>query len=222
MARRRDEVKHLEREVRGCARCVVAGYLPEAHPVIWGPAPGRNMVIGQAPAQGAHLAERPWSGPSGRLMRAWFARAGFDPERFHDDWYFTSLTKCFPGKAASGNGDRAPSAAERALCRPHLVTELRLVRPPLIVTLGRQAAEAVIPGARSLALRDLVGVVWTADLEHGTVPVVPLPHPSGVGRWLNDPANRALVDRAMVALARLREEDRRDDRRHPRAARAAG
>jgi hypothetical protein len=38
------------------------------------------------------------------------------------------------------------------------------------------------------------------------VPVVPLPHPSGVGRWLNDPDNRALVDRAMAALARLREE----------------
>ena len=56
---------------------------------------------------------------------------------------------------------------------------------------------SVIPGARSLTLKELVGTVWSAELEHGAVPVVPVPHPSGVGRWLNDPGNRALVDRAV-------------------------
>jgi uracil-DNA glycosylase family 4 len=201
---RQHQLDILQREVRACARCVESGHLPEAHPVVWGPVAGRNMVIGQAPAQCAHLADRPWSGPSGTLMRSWFAKAGLDPERFHDDWYFTSLTKCFPGKAPSGNGDRAPTAAERALCRSYLDTELRLVRPPLIVTLGRQAAEAIVPGARTLKLRDLVGTTWRVDLGHGEVPVVPLPHPSGVARWLNDPAKRALVDRAMAELAAMR------------------
>lgn len=199
-----DELKMIEADVRACARCVEAGHLSEAHPVLWGPATGRNMVIGQAPAQRAHLAERPWSGPSGMLMRSWFAKAGFDPDRFHDDWYFTSLTKCFPGKAASGNGDRAPSAVERTLCRPYLDTELRLVRPPLIVTLGRQAAEAMIPGARKLMLRELVGRISRIDAAYGEVPVVPLPHPSGVARWLNDEENRALVDQAMARLAGIR------------------
>ncbi len=195
------QLRTLERDVRTCDRCVVAGHLPEAHPVIWNPVAGRNMVIGQAPAQGAHLAERPWSGPSGALMRAWFATAGFDPERFHDDWYFTSITKCFPGKAASGTGDRSPSAAERALCRPYLEVELALIRPALIVTLGRLAADAIIPGARSRTLRELVETVWQVDVGYGDVPVVALPHPSGVGRWLNDPDNRARVDRAMERLA---------------------
>jgi uracil-DNA glycosylase len=199
-----DQLDALARSVRTCDRCAVAGHIAVAHPVIWGPIAGRNMVIGQAPAQNAHLAERPWQGPSGRLMRQWFARAGFDPERFYDDWYFTSITKCFPGKAASGNGDRAPTGAERALCRPHLDAELALVRPPLIVTMGRLAAEAVIPGARSLSLKDLVGTVRMVELSHGEAPIVAVPHPSGVGRWLNDPANRALVDRAMDALAALR------------------
>jgi len=199
-----DDIATLEAAVRSCARCVERGHLPEAHPVIWWPSAGMNMVIGQAPAQRAHLATRPWSGPSGTLMRSWFATAGFDPERFYQDWYFTSLTKCFPGKAASGNGDRAPSATERALCRPHLEAELRLVQPPLIVTLGRQAAEAVIPGARSMTLRDLVGTIRHVELDHGEVPVVPLPHPSGVARWLNAVENRALVDRAMAELAPIR------------------
>ena len=140
-------------------------------------------------------------------MRTWFASAGFDPECFYDDWYFTSLTKCFPGKAKSGNGDRAPSARERALCRPNLDTELSLVRPTLIITLGRQAAEAIIPEARSRTLKELVGSIWHIDLGYGSVPVIPLPHPSGVGRWLNDPANQALVNEAMRQLGQLRESN---------------
>ncbi len=199
-----DQLDALTRDVRACDRCAVAGHLAEAHPVIWGPVAGRNMVIGQAPAKDAHLAPCHGPGATGRLMRQWFARAGFDPDRFYDDWYFTSITKCFPGKAASGNGDRAPSGRERTLCRPHLDTELALVRPPLLLTMGRLAAEAVIPGARALSLKELVGTVRTVELPHGEIPVVPLPHPSGVGRWLNDPTNRALVDQAMDALATLR------------------
>ena len=74
------------------------------------------------------------------------------------------------------------------------------MRPPVIVTLGRHEGINGVPGARGRPLRDLIGTVAWADSGYGTVPVVPLPHPSGVGRWLNDPANRALVDRAMDEL----------------------
>src|SRR5699024_12671309 len=76
-------------------------------------------------------------------------------------------------------------------------------RPPWVGDLGRLAAEAMIPGARKRTLRELVGRTWVTDVGDRAVPVIPLPHPSGVGRWLNDPANRALVDRAVVELARL-------------------
>lgn len=162
------------------------------------------MVIGQAPGPRAHLSGVPWAGASGTLLRKWFAKAGFDPELFLDDWYFTSLTKCFPGKATSGSGDRVPSAPERALCRPHLDAEIGLVRPRLIVALGRLAIDAMIPDAKGQTLKELVGTVQTIDLGYGPVPVIPLPHPSGVGRWLNDPSNRARVDQAMTQLKCLR------------------
>lgn len=207
----------LQRDLRTCTRCVDAGYLVEANPIFRGRAGDRNMLIGQAPGPRAHLSGIPWAGASGTLLRKWFAKAGFDPERFLDDWYFTSLTKCFPGKAASGSGDRPPSAAERALCRPHLDAEIDLVRPRLIVVLGRMAIDAIIPEAKARTLRELVGSVWTVDPGYGSVPVLPLPHPSGVGRWLNDPANRALVDQAMTHLERLRRfsEDQHDHAREP-------
>jgi uracil-DNA glycosylase len=162
------------------------------------------MLIGQAPGPRANERGLPWAGASGTLLRSWFARAGFDPARFLDDWYLTSLTKCFPGKAPGGTGDRVPSRAELALCRPFLEAEIALVQPGLVVTLGRVAANAIVPGAKSLTLKDLVGTVHEVDLGYGPVPVVPLPHPSGVARWLNLPANRSLVDIAMAKLGVLR------------------
>lgn len=206
--RRSARLESVQRTIATCIRCVEAGYLSDANPIFRGHAGLRNMIVGQAPGPRAHLTGIPWSGASGTLLRRWFAQAGFDPDRFLDDWYFTSLTRCFPGKAKQGAGDRAPSALERALCRSHLDAELDLVRPRLIVTLGRMAADALIPGARSMTLRDLVGSTFAIDLGFGPSAVVPLPHPSGVGRWLNDPGNRALVDGALACLAALREEDR--------------
>lgn len=200
-ADKREDLDAWQVEMRACRHCVDAGYLREAHPVLRGHKGQVRMLVGQAPGANAHLLGVPWSGPSGRLLRTWFARAGLDPERFLDDWYLTSLTKCFPGKAKGGSGDRAPSTRERALCRPWLNGEINLVRPRVIVTLGRLAADALIPGARRESLATLVGTFHQVDLGYGAIPVVPLPHPSGVGRWLNEPANRALVEHGLDHLA---------------------
>ena len=191
-----------------CTRCVLAGYIPEANPVFHGYASQRVMIIGQAPGPRAHATGIPWSGRSGEILRGWLEQAGFAAERWRETWYLTSLTKCFPGKAAQGKGDRAPSRAEQALCADHLEMELSLVQPEIIVTLGKMAASRIIPGASRLPLTAIVGTAMDVELPHCTVTVVPLPHPSGVSRWLNDPANRALVDEglALLADARARNE----------------
>src|SRR3972149_2130929 len=83
-------------------------------------------------------ANAPFSGRSGVPLRAWLAEAGLDAGELP---YRTSITKCFPGKAASGAGDRRPSPAEIALCTPWLERELELVRPRVIVLLGQLAIE---------------------------------------------------------------------------------
>jgi len=198
------DIPTLQREIRACTRCVESGYLPVANPIVRGRPGTRQMLIGQAPGPRADQSGVPWAGASGTLLRAWFARAGFEPERFLDEWYFSAITRCFPGKARSGVGDRVPSAPERALCRPWLEAELALVRPRLIVTLGRLPAEAFVPGAKGAPLTAIVGDIHELAFPHGPALLVPLPHPSGVGRWLNDPANRARVETVMDTLrARL-------------------
>lgn len=188
-----------------CTRCVAAGYLAEANPVFHGYASQRVMIVGQAPGSRAHVTGIPWSGRSGEILRGWLEGAGFPAKKWRETWYLTSLTKCFPGKATQGKGDRAPSRAKIALCNDHLEMEMALVRPEIIVTLGKMAASRIIPGANRRALADLVGTVADVELAHGMTIVIPLPHPSGVSRWLNDPANRARVDDGLALLANARE-----------------
>ena len=197
-AARAATLRAVQEEIRGCRRCVVAGFIPAARPIFRGHAGQRVMVVGQAPA--AFVAERPtpFSGASGKVLRAWFARAGAPPEEFDDRVYLTSLTKCFPGKSASGKGDRAPSAAEIKLCRDHLEREMALVRPDVVVTLGRVAATAFVGPA---PLTALVGTRHEVAFAGVPVVVLPLPHPSGVSHWLNDAGNRALVDTGLDLLA---------------------
>lgn len=194
-----DQQTRLERHqarIRACTACVDAGYIPSAMPIFQGRSGHRVMIVGQAPAYRT-VETPPYSGASGKKLQAWLEQAGFPPDSLYDRFYLTSLTKCFPGSGKNGNGDRPPSPAEISLCRPNLDGELDLVRPELIVTLGRLAATRFL-GNKPLA--DLVG----GSFEHDLGMILPLPHPSGVSRWLNVEENQARVERALAELNRLR------------------
>ena len=202
LASLQEELEAHQASIRACRRCVDAGLIGEACAVFHGTAHARLMVVGQAPALRRSERPLPYSGASGRVLKGWLARAGFPPEEFYTRFYLTSLTKCFPGPSRDGKGDRAPSAVEIANCRPHLLGELRLVRPDVIVALGRLAITNFVPGARKQPLAALVG----HSFPYEDTVVLPLPHPSGVSHWLNAPANRALLDQALDRLAQLRQE----------------
>lgn len=155
------------------------------------------MIIGQAP--GRITVERGimFGGPSGDALERWLQLAGFAPGALRREVYLSALTRCDPGRSEKGKGDRKPSPAEVALCRPWLERELALVRPQVILLVGGMAIEAFIGRVR---LEDAVG----AAIERDGVTLIPLPHPSGVSRWLNDPAHQALLHRGLARLAQLR------------------
>jgi uracil-DNA glycosylase len=144
-------------------------------------------------AKGYHFA-----GPAGRALDQWFQRAGFAPGAFRQVALLSSLTRCFPGKSASGNGDRPPSRQEMALCRAFLDRELAVLQPELVVLVGKMAIDAFLGKA---PLEATVGRLHERDSQL----YLPLPHASGVSRWLNDPTHRALLDQALAELAALRE-----------------
>ena len=190
----------LADEVVACRACVEAGYLTRANPIrptLLGDA--RVMLIGQAPGAVSDTRGYHFAGPAGTFLSRWLDRAGFPPGYFREHVYLTSLTRCFPGKSASGNGDRAPSPGEIALCRHFLDAEFSLVRPKLVLLVGRLAIDAFI------GRKPLTAIVGHSFGRDGRV-FLPLPHASGVSRWLNNPGNRALLAGALVELSRLRVE----------------
>jgi uracil-DNA glycosylase len=182
----------LHADIRACTRCVAAGYLERAFPIVAGRSTDRVMIVGQAPGAVELTTGLPFSGRAGAELRRWLARAGIDEDHLP---YRTSMTKCFPGKAASGAGDRRPSPAEIALCAPWLEREIALVRPRILLLVGQLAIERFIG---KFPLGDVVGT----RRREGDRVLIPLPHPSGASRWLNQPANRALLDRALRILRR--------------------
>jgi uracil-DNA glycosylase len=192
-----DAIAALHARIRACRACEEAGLLARAAPIAHGPPAAQVLVIGQAPGHRSHLRRRHFAGPAGRVLEAWFAAAGFPPDYFRERAYLSSLTRCYPGPAPRGNGDRRPSAAEVRLCAPFLEAELRLLRPRLVVLVGKMAIERFLGPCR---LEDVVGTL----VERDGRAYLPLPHSSGVSRWLNDPAHRALVERAVALLAACR------------------
>src|SRR2546430_9559052 len=123
----------LHSRIRACTKCVAAGHLPAAFPIVAGNASDRVMIIGQAPGAVELTTGLPFSGRAGAELRRWLAEAGIDEAHLP---YRTAITKCFPGKAASGAGDRKPSPPEIANCAPWLRKELPPVGPKIPLLVG--------------------------------------------------------------------------------------
>jgi uracil-DNA glycosylase len=205
------QLPNLQDEIRQCRRCVERGFIPEARPVLFGTERAKIMVIGQAPGPTAAERPLPFSGASGKTLQGWLSQAGFEAGALHDPerFYLTSLTKCFPGRSPSGKGDRAPGRAEIELCSSHLDAELCVVRPELVLALGRIAIGTMVASSRGQPLAMIVGGACAAEYPAAAgAQVLPLPHPSGVSRWHNAPANRRRLSAALSWLAR--EKRRRD------------
>ena len=193
----------LHREILACTRCVEAGLLRQAAPVLSGHADNRIMLIGQAPGAIEAVRRLPFQGRSRNVLIGWLIRAGFSSEeQARRQVYMSSITKCFPGKG-TGGGDRRPSRAEVDLCSSHLARQLALIKPELLILVGGLAHERFLPGR---PLDTLVGRLFDASGREVTGKtrtrplLVPLPHPSGASRWLNAAENRALLDRALRRL----------------------
>jgi uracil-DNA glycosylase len=191
-------IASLQRDNRVCRACVEAGYPLESLPVVQPYTGQRAYIYGQAPGVLEGQQRLPWRGRAGRTLRRWLE---LDEDEFYATFYCASVTRCYPGKARSGNGDRTPTPREQELCSFWREWELKLIRPELILAVGGLSAKRLL---RVSNLGDSIGRRF--DLHGATA--IPLPHPSGTSRWLNDPANRERLAEALAVvkdeLARLR------------------
>ncbi|MGH2442045.1 MAG: uracil-DNA glycosylase family protein [Chloroflexota bacterium] len=189
-----DTLDALHRQILNCTLCPDAGYIEQAAPVVAVSSSNGMMLIGQAPGITELQVRRPFQGRAGKELFRWMASIGIGEDEFRSQVYMTAITKCFPGKTPNGSGDRRPSTREIELCRPWLEQQLALLRPRCLLLVGGLAIERYFP---KRALTDLIG---TRKEVNGVV-YIPLPHPSGASRWLNDAGNKALLRAALLHVA---------------------
>lgn len=186
--------KHLA-ALRACRRC------PRMHrPVVVGrPVPSRVLLIGQAPGDKEPQLGRPFAWTAGRTLFKWFhAALGWTEDEVRDRVYFAAVCRCFPGKRPEG-GDRVPAPDEIAACSHWLEREFALLRPLLVVPVGKLAITQLL-GERPLV--ETIGRVFRAEYRGHAVDCIPLPHPSGASPWHRMEPGRTLLHRALALIAK--------------------
>ena len=178
-----------------CRRCSLHA---DVTPVVSLARNPRAMLVGQAPGKVEAEGGVPFSGRAGRTLFGWLSRAGLDETKAREEIYIAAVTRCFPGPHPSGRGDRVPSREEQAHCADWLEAELRIVRPKVLIPVGRLAIERFLP---PLPLDQLIGTKHSVVHAGGRSTVIPLPHPSGASSWFYQNDNKTLLDRAINLIA---------------------
>jgi uracil-DNA glycosylase family 4 len=182
---------------RACHACVDAGIIPEATPTFEGEWDAPFLLVGQAPGPTERVSRRPFSGRAGKELDRWMVRAGFESAaEFRRLTYIAALMRCFPGRNANNTGDLRPPRSAVANCAHWLDAELRILKPRVLIPVGQMAIDRFLgPGSLDARIGQRFG---------DNPAIVPLPHPSGTSRWLNEPANRERLADALALIADLR------------------
>ncbi|NIM93742.1 MAG: uracil-DNA glycosylase [Anaerolineales bacterium] len=186
----------LHGRMHSCRLCLNSGHDVFPKAIFSGAAGAEIMIIGQAPGITEVEAGRPFNAGSGTRLFQWLEGAGIEEDWFRTSQYLTSVTKCFPGKAQNGSGDRVPSKAEQALCKPYLEYEIQFINPKLIIPVGRLSINLFYP--TGMPLSEIIGTEKMLDGRW----IIPLPHPSGASRWHQIEDNRRRIDHAITLISK--------------------
>lgn len=162
-------------------------------PVTGNPVVSPVMLIGQAPGPKEIEVHKPFAWTAGKTLFSWFGRIGLEEDEFRTRVYMAAVCRCFPGKAPRG-GDRVPDREEIAKCGEWLQRELQLLRPKLLLPVGKLAIQQFLPVTK---LVDVIGRQHDVSMETFTVDVIPLPHPSGASTWHRTEPGKSLLQQAL-------------------------
>lgn len=172
-------------------------------PVHGAPVASRILLVGQAPGPHEARIGRPFAWTAGKTLFAWLERAtGAGEAVVRERVYIAAVVRCFPGKTASG-GDRVPTPGECARWRGYLGREVAILRPRLVLPVGRLAISEILGDhAADAPLAEVVGRTYRIRYFGVPVDAIPLPHPSGASTWFRTEPGRSLLERALGLVAR--------------------
>jgi len=144
------------------------------------------MFIGEAPGFREDKTGRPFVGPAGRLLEELLA--SIDMKR--EEVYIANVIKCRPPR------NRDPLPREIEACKPHLDRQIELIRPRMIVTLGRFSMDRYFPGAK-------ISVVHGKPRKIDGILYYPMFHPAAA---LHQSKYRPMIKEDMARIPQLLAE----------------
>src|SRR5215207_4616361 len=145
-SRRRSESRQLQvlldehaRALSACRRCQF--HDPAILPVVSASREPLAMLVGQAPGKTEVVDRRPFAGRAGKTLFRWLADVGIAESVARRRIYIAAMTRCFPGSSPTGRGDRVPTPAQISSCSTWLDAEIAMIRPRVIIPVGRLAIE---------------------------------------------------------------------------------
>ena len=175
------DFEQLKAECEGCTKCTLGAH--KTNSVFErGSRTASLMLVGEAPGQQEDLTGLPFVGAAGQLLDKYLIASGIDT----GEVYICNILKCRPPN------NRDPLPLEQDACIDHLRAQVRLLRPKMIVCLGRIAATR------------LISPDFKITKEHGTFYkkgnflITAVYHPSAL---LRDPAKKEDMLRDMLKIA---------------------
>lgn len=200
----RSDDARLATHCRALVACRACGLASGIAPIVSLAKRPRVMLVGQAPGQVEAAGGKPFAGRAGKTLFRWFERAGIDEATVRARVYIAAITRCYPGPSPSGRGDRVPSTEEQERCSVWLNEELAIIRPEVIIPVGRLAITRFLPNR---PLDEIIGRSHDVTHAGGESLAIPLPHPSGASSWIHQGNHPGLLDQALrligEELARL-------------------
>lgn len=156
------------------------------------------LMVGQAPGDKEAGFGKPFAWTAGKTLFRWFASIGLEEEAFRNRVYMAAVCRCFPGKNPKG-GDRVPDEEEIAVCGKWLDAEVGMLRPRLLIPVGKLAISQFVEVRR---LTEVIGEPFTVERAGHTMETIALPHPSGASTWHRTSPGKELLGQALQLIGK--------------------
>jgi DNA polymerase len=158
-------IDELHGLIRNCTKCEeLVEYRSQAVPGV-GPPDARVFFIGEAPGRWEDQKGEPFVGDAGGYLTELLGKIGLDRKQV----FISNIVKCRPPE------NRNPKAPEMENCAPYLERQLALMKPDLVVLLGRFALERFFPKEK---LSEAVGLERKHLIGGREITFLPLYHPA--------------------------------------------
>jgi len=180
----------IKSAVAGCEQC---GLCKKRTNTVFGVGDEKAkwLFIGEGPGRNEDLQGEPFVGPAGKLLDNMMAALGL---KRGDNAYIANIVKCRPTDA-SGK-DRPPTQQEADACMPYLQRQIALIKPTVIVALGKTAAISLLKRDPETPVSTLRGKVH----EYAGLPLIVTYHPAYLLRNLPD-KRKAWADLCLAVKA---------------------